>query len=131
VAFPDFRDPVVLRLLACGLVVLLAAAFLIWRRFRPRPTPEETERLRRLAVHASGKLIAGQVVDVNVPMVNYSYIFAGVEYSASQDTTGLESLMPADPMHILGATGVKFDPRNPANSIVICEKWSGFGRLRS
>jgi hypothetical protein len=30
-------------------------------------------------------------------------------------------------MALLGPALVKFDPRNPANSIVICEEWSGLG----
>jgi len=34
-------------------------------------------------------------------------------------------LLPADRMSMVGPASVKYDPRNPANSIVLCEQWSG------
>jgi hypothetical protein len=45
--------------------------------------------------------------------------------------SSLEALLPMDRMQILGHVGIKFNPRIPANSIVICEEWSGIGRRRS
>jgi hypothetical protein len=50
---------------------------------------------------------------------------AGVVYTASQDLAALQSLLPRDPMTMVGPVSVKFDPRNPANSIVLCEDWTG------
>jgi hypothetical protein len=40
----------------------------------------------------------------------------------------LEALLPEDQMSMIGPALVKFDPRNPANSIVLCEDWSGLRR---
>jgi hypothetical protein len=114
----------------CGAILLAAIALAIRAFLRNRPSPQEIERRRRLAINSVGKLIAGQIVDLNGSMVNYSYMIAGVEYSASQDISGLESILAGDPMRMLGAVGVKFDPRNPANSIIICEEWTGIGRSR-
>ncbi len=58
-------------------------------------------------------------------LIAYSYSVAGVTYEASQDLSALQQLLPPDVMTIVGPVSVKFDPRNPANSIVLCEEWSG------
>jgi hypothetical protein len=50
---------------------------------------------------------------------------AGVGYTAAQDVRTIEALLPADRMSVIGPARVKYDPRNPANSIVLCEEWSG------
>ena len=83
------------------------------------------ERLRRLMINRLGKLGDGQILDVEGDLIVYSYSVAGVVYTASQDTTNLEQKLPADRMSMVGPVSVKFDPRNPANSIVLCEEWSG------
>jgi hypothetical protein len=49
----------------------------------------------------------------------------GVGYTAAQDVMSLEALLPSHRMSMIGPALVKFDPRNPANSIVLCEEWSG------
>jgi hypothetical protein len=111
------------------LVVLIAVAALVWLRLRKRPTPQEIERQRRMAIHQEGKLGNGQIVDVvtepETASVVYSYSVAGVVYTASQDVTDLQNKLPTDRMSMVGAVSVKFVPRNPANSIVLCEEWSG------
>jgi hypothetical protein len=123
-----FSLPAVLGLIACA----LAAAFLTWKYLRHKPTPEELEKRRRLAVHAVGKLGDGEVLDVEGAAVVFSYSVAGVGYTASQDVTAFEAQLPENTMNLIGQAQVKFDPRNPANSIVICEEWSGLvGRKRS
>jgi hypothetical protein len=116
-----------------GLIVCaLAAAFLMWKYLRPRPSAEEMERRRRAALHATGKLGDGEVVDVEGVAVVYSYSVGGVGYTVSQDVTAFESQLPENTMTLIGPAIVKFDPRNPANSIVVCEEWSGLiGRKRS
>ena len=70
------------------------------------------------------------VADPDGPLIMYSYTVAGVQYSASQNVLALQSLVPGDAAALLGPTGVKFDPRNPANSIVVCEQWSGLQRVK-
>lgn len=114
-----------------GLLVASAAYLGILKYLRSRPSPEEIERRRRLEVNDSGKVGSGEITDVDGSLLIYSYTIAGVEYMASQDVSALEQMLPGDPMKMIGTVGIKFDPRNPANSIVICEKWSGIGRPRT
>jgi hypothetical protein len=116
---------------AIGAVLIMLAALGIWQYGRTRPAPDEIERRRRLAVNRTGKRGVGEIVDMEGSMILYSYVVAGVHYSNSQDVSSLEALLPMDRMQILGHVGIKFNPRIPANSIVICEEWSGIGRRRS
>jgi hypothetical protein len=110
-------------------VILIAVAGIIWLRLRKRPTPQEIERQRRMAIHQEGKIGNGQIIDVvsesEAISIVYSYSIAGVVYTASQDVTDLHDKLPADRMSMVGAVSVKFVPRNPANSIVLCEEWTG------
>jgi hypothetical protein len=104
---------------------LAAGGFLLWRFLRPRVTSEERERLRRLMVNGKGKLGDGEIVDFEGAAIVYSYKVGGVGYTAAQDVMSLEALLPSNHMSMIGPALVKFDPRNPANSIVLCEEWSG------
>jgi len=69
----------------------------------------------------------GEIIDVETAsaLIVYSYSVAGVIYTASQDMVALQSFLPQDVMTMVGPVSVKFDPRNPANSMVLCEDWSG------
>jgi hypothetical protein len=122
---PDFSAgfPSIPAVIAVALAAIIAV-FLLLRRSN-RPTPEEIERRRRLAIQAGGKMGDGEIIDVNGNSLLYSYSVAGVNYTASQDATELRAMLPPDPMSLLGPISLKFDPRNPANSIVLCEQWSG------
>lgn len=106
-------------------IVVAAIGVIAWLRFRKRPSPEEVERLRRLDLHRTGKMGDGQIVDVEGATIVYTYSIAGVIYTASQDAAGLQQKLPEDRMTMVGPVMIKFDPRNPANSIVLCEEWSG------
>jgi hypothetical protein len=55
----------------------------------------------------------------------YTYSVGGVQYAASQDISTLRELLPSPPERLIGAVSLKYFPRNPANSILICEQWSG------
>ena len=114
---------------AIGAVVILGAAiwWLVRNYLRGRPTPDEIERRRRGTLHRDGKMGDGEIVDVETASASiaYSYSVAGVTYMASQDLSALQQLLPPDVMTMVGPVSVKFDPRNPANSIVLCEEWSG------
>lgn len=105
--------------------VISLGAFVAWRYLRRRPTPAEIERQRRLTIHRLGKVGDGEILDVEGDLIVFSYSVAGVVYTASQDTTSLEEKLPPERMSMVGPVSVKFDPRNPANSIVLCEEWSG------
>jgi hypothetical protein len=112
----------------CSLAVLAAVIALFIRNYlRRRPTPEEMERRRRETLQRVGKMGDGEIIDVDAAscLITYSYSVAGVVYTASQDLFALQSSLPGDPMTMVGPVSVKFDPRNPANSIVLCEDWSG------
>ena len=112
-------------------IVIFCAGVIVWRRLRRRPDPAELERLRRAAIHRDGKMGDGEIMDVDSDtnadaiLILYSYSIAGVIYTASQEVMVLRRLLPADLMTMVGPISIKYDPRNPANSIVVCEEWSG------
>lgn len=113
--------------ISCGLAFVLAVllAYLglrLWRASRIQP--DERERRRRAALSASGKLGDATLLDFREGHLIYSYLVRGVEYTASQDVRLLSPLIPSD-LSMLGAISVKYDARNPANSIVISETWRG------
>jgi hypothetical protein len=114
--------------LAIAALVILAAAAVIARGFfRRKPAPEEIERQRRLQIHREGKLGDGEIIDVDpeMPSLIYEYSVAGVGYSVAQDLGTLRHMLPEDLMTMLGPVSIKFNPHNPANSIVLCEEWNG------
>jgi hypothetical protein len=121
-------NPETIGLAVCTLCVLLAAViYAVRKHLRGRPTAEEMERRRRVTLQQQGKMGDGEIVDVEADSgsIVYSYSVAGVIYTATQDLSALKSLLPADVMTMVGPVSVKFDPRNPANSIVLCEEWTG------
>ena len=110
----------VLVALTAGLVALAA-----WIVLRARGTPEKRERQRRLAVHRRGRIGDAMINEVTADALYYSYSVGGVQYEASQDITALRHLLPAEPERLIGWSGMKYSSNNPANSILICEEWSG------
>ena len=90
-----------------------------------RPTPAELERRRRTALHTKGKMADATLVEYRENIIMYSYAVGGVHYTACQDLADLQSVLPAEMWKTIGPVSVKYDPRNPANSIVLCEAWSG------
>jgi hypothetical protein len=121
-------NPTLIWLAAGALAIVVAAVIYLLRNYlRRRPTPEELERRRRVTLHRLGKMGDGEIIDVETAsaLIVYSYSVAGVIYTASQDMVALQSFLPQDVMTMVGPVSVKFDPRNPANSMVLCEDWSG------
>jgi hypothetical protein len=115
--------------LAVVLVVLLALiAYRAWKT--SRISPEERERQRRALLVASGKMGDATLVEFRDNLLFYSYDVRGVEYTASQDISTLQDHMPAE-LAVEGAICVRYDPRNPANSIVLAENWSGLRASRT
>jgi len=113
----------VLLALAVGLAALGALiGYRAWKR--SRITPEERERGRRSALVARGKMSDAVLVEIRDDLLFYSYGVRGVEYTASQDVSMLKEQMPPD-FSTIDAVSVKYDPKNPANSIVLAEQWSG------
>ena len=127
------RQSETIRWIAAGvgaLAVLTAAGLLLWRIFRRKPSPEELERRRREMIHGTGKIGDCEIIDVDGSVIVYSYSVGGVEYTVGQDASSIESLLPDDRMRMVGPASVRFDPKNPPNSIVLCEHWTGL-RLRA
>ncbi len=109
--------------LAGVLVVLVALiGYRAWQS--SRISPEERERHRRAALVAIGKMGDATLVEVRGPLLFYSYDVRGVEYTASQDVSGLLEYLPAE-LPVSTPIMVRYDARNPANSIVVAERWSG------
>jgi len=123
--FPATAVTLVLAVILAALGAL--AGYRAWKS--SRITPEERERLRRTALAARGKLGDASLVDVSGEIVVYSYAIRGVEYTASQDVSSIREYLPAEES-LSGPVWVRYDPRNPANSIVLAENWTGL-RSRS
>ena len=107
-----------------GLAVALVA-LAVWIALRVHGTPEKRERRRRLAIHRQGRLGEALITEADEGVLFYSYSVGGVYYTASQDVSALGHLLPADRNRLVGLSSVKYFPRNPANSILLCEEWSG------
>ncbi|MGD0617622.1 MAG: hypothetical protein ABSB67_08170 [Bryobacteraceae bacterium] len=117
------REYLPLALLAVLVVAAVAGGLAF--AFRKRRDPQERERLRRLQVNEQGRLADGYIVEANATTVFYSYSVRGVEYTASQDVSTLSELIPGDTERLIGPVSLKYLAANPANSIVICEHWTG------
>ncbi|HLY17099.1 MAG TPA: hypothetical protein VKR61_07730 [Bryobacteraceae bacterium] len=115
-------DGITAALLAILVIIIGAMAVRAWRR--SRISPDERERQRRLMLLSSGKMGDAILLDIHDDLLVYSYAVRGVEYTASQDISRLKAFLPAD-IASLGHVGVRYDPRNPANSIVVAEEWTG------
>jgi hypothetical protein len=87
--------------------------------------PEKRERKRRLELHRHGRLGDALITEATEDMLYYSYSVRGVQYEASQDLSGLRHLLPIEPERLIGPASLKYSSKNPGNSILICEEWSG------
>jgi hypothetical protein len=87
--------------------------------------PEKRERKRRLELHRHGRLGDALITEATEAMLYYSYSVRGVQYEASQDINGLRHLLPTEPERLVGPASLKYSSKNPGNSILICEEWSG------
>jgi hypothetical protein len=96
-----------------------------WFLFRPKLTPEERERRRRLDISRNGRIRDAEVTDFRDNALYFTYTVAGVTYTTSQDISSLLSILPSDPAVLIGPAGVKYRQRNPVDSIVVCEEWTG------
>ena len=112
---------------AAAVAVALAAliGLIIWLLVRRRPTPEELEKRRRLMVNREGRTIEGEISDADPLRLHYVYKVRGVEYEAAQDVGTLLEYLPCEPCRVVGEISVKYLRNNAANSIVVCEEWSG------
>lgn len=111
--------------IAGSLTAALAAVSIPMVVSRYRRNPDQRERERRLAVNRHGRLADGIITDANEDALYYTCTLNGVTYTESQEIRQLRAYLPPETTRIIGPVTLKYTPRNPANSIVLCEEWSG------
>ena len=108
---------------AVSLSVIAAGIFVV---LRIRRKPKDKEKLRRLEVNTSGRLGDATITDLTEDAIVYEYSVGGLTYTASQDISQLREMLPAEAHRLIGRpASLKYSTQNPANSIVLCEEWSG------
>jgi hypothetical protein len=118
------RPPVELATLACLAIGLMILA--IWIGMRAtRHNPEKRERRRRMDINRHGRLGEALITEIEGVLVYYTYSIQGVQYSASQDIAALRDKLPENLGQVVGSANLKYSVKNPANSILVCEEWSG------
>jgi hypothetical protein len=88
-------------------------------------SPERRERKRRQLLNQRGRLGDAFITDATETAIYYNYSMHGVHYNASQEIAALRDKLPVDPERLIGAASMKYAVRNPANSMLLCEDWSG------
>ena len=117
---------------AAAVMLVGALSLILFARWR-RKTPEELERLRRLAINRTGRVTYGLIVDWIEPppgkkgarLVVFKYEVAGVKYDAAQDISALPTVVVRIRESIGQQARLKYDVDHPGNSIIACEEWSG------
>lgn len=99
--------------------------------FQRRNTPERRELKRRFNVNSLGRLGDAFLLEASSESIIYEYDVQGVNYNASQDVQLLSAYLPEQPERLIGPVNIKYMVRNPANSIVVCEYWSGIRAAQS
>jgi hypothetical protein len=117
--------------------IVVAAGVAGWVVLGRRPDAAELERRRREALGSTGRLTDGVIVDARTldgeeasgpapEVLHYSYRLSGVVYHCAQDVSMLPEQVAG--FRIDQPIQVRYDPRHPGNSILICESWSGLRR---
>lgn len=108
---------------AASLPVIAAGIYVV---LRIRRKPKDKEKLRRLEVNLYGRLGDATITDISDDAIFYEYFVAGLTYTASQDISQLREMIPAESHRLIGRpASLKYSVQNPANSILLCEEWSG------
>jgi hypothetical protein len=116
-------------------LVTIGVAVASYALLRRKPKPANAAELeRRTWLNTVGRITDGTVIDVQeittaadrpATMLIYQYDVAGVSYEASQDVTYLRQWINLHSCRLGLPTSVKYDSRNPGNSMVIAEGWVG------
>ena len=130
--FVHGRDPRIAGGIVAGIAV--AGGVLWWVVVSRRPSTEEVERRRREGLALGGRITDGVILDARTltnedsssptpEVLVYSYSVAGLTYNCAQDVSTL-------PERVLGfridqPVQIRYDQRNPGNSIVVSETWTG------
>jgi hypothetical protein len=108
---------------AVSLPVIAAGIFVV---LRIRRKPKDKEKLRRLEVNTNGRLGDATITDITDDAIVYEYSVGGLTYTATQDISQLREMIPAESHRLIGRpASLKYSSHNPANSILLCEEWSG------
>ena len=118
--------------IAASAATAAAIAWLVLRNRRPSAIELERRRRDHLALH--GRITDGSIVDarshdgeesisVSPDLLLYRYRIAGVTYDCAQDVSQLPSITAG--FRIDQPVQVRYDVRNPGNSIIVSESWSG------
>ena len=113
--------------------VAVALAILVWTLWRSRLTPVQRELRRefrrRQAISREGRIIEATVGDIQDDAIFYSYQLQGVVYHTSQDVSAFRDTLPVARERLVGPAACKYMVNNPANSLVICEDWTGLRKI--
>jgi hypothetical protein len=120
----DGRDPRLVGGVAAGVVVV----------YLRRPSADEIERRRREELALNGRITDGVILDARTlagdesisetpEVLLYSYRLAGVTYNCAQDVSHLAERVAG--FRIDQSVQIRYDPRNPGNSVVVSESWTG------
>jgi len=134
---PALRSPRQTLAVAATVAAVGGLAWYLLRR--PRPSAEDLERDRRERLAASGRITDGSITETaeghlhhfadieeshaTPQVIVYNYRIAGVSYEAAQDVTTLAEMVRDIRTDL--PVQVRYEPQNPANSIVVAEGWSG------
>jgi hypothetical protein len=109
-----------------AIVIALIGAALYLQHLR-KPSPEEVERRRRLRLVQVGRIVDGAILETGgeygESVVMFTYRVAGVQYTGAQDLSAVPNTTGNFRVDL--PVQVRYDPRNPFNSIVAAETWSG------
>jgi hypothetical protein len=121
---------------AIAFCVVTLAGLAVYIYYLRRPHPDEVERQRRLFLATRGRITDAMLVDTGLEahpgpasdkgpqsVLRYQYKVAGVGYECSQDISPLAEHVRHVRMDL--PIQIRYDPHNPANSIVVAESWSG------
>ncbi len=114
--------------IGCTLAGIVAIGTAAWWLAHRGPSPEERERVRRLRLAAIGRIIDGTVTEAlpserDPATILYEYRISGVTYECGQDVSQLRQYLGE--LRVDLPVQVRYDPYNPANSIVVAESWNG------
>lgn len=127
---PVLRSQRMIAVLGLGVAAALSVSW--YRMRRDKPSEEDLERERRDYLATTGRLVDGSITETRWaneaedPTPNtliYRYRIAGVTYECAQDVSPLSAYVRN--LRIDLPIQVRFDPRNPGDSIVVAESWSG------
>jgi len=124
-------SPLTIGLAAGAAGLLIVAGTLLYLKYRRRKSPAEMERLRRDWLARHGRISTGELIDLvevkesSALMLVYRYDVAGVTYEVAQDVAALPAVAAEAAGAIGGMANVKYELKQPSNSIVVSEQWSG------